>query len=133
MQSFLQNETPKHVLIRRDPSTKKISVWLAAPHDADTKNSLTFSKKGATINPKDMGLSLLYQAGIPPDMERLTQDATEQALELQRKRAEALESKKSSITSTPVQTSTPKKEGPEFQGTWAGCWTLYALDFYDVD
>jgi hypothetical protein len=130
----MDDESRQHVLIRRDPVSKAVSVWLTAPHDADTKNSITFSKKdGSRLDPKDVGRGLLYQAGAPQEMERLSEQETLEAFErLQARATAAAEAAaeaaaaaalrpawgSASSSSTPVQT--PKKEGPEFEGTWAG-------------
>ncbi len=130
LKSFINDENKQHVLIRRDPITKAVSVWLTAPFDADTKNSITFSKKdGSRLDPKDLGRGLLYQAGAPQEMERLSEEASLEAIERIHARAAAAAEAaaaaalrpawgSASSSSTPVQT--PKKEGPEFEGTWAG-------------
>ncbi len=135
LKSFLNDESRQHVLIRRDPVSKAVSVWLTAPHDADTRNSITFSKKdGSRLDPKDLGRGLLYQAGAPQEMERLSEEGTQEVFEkLQARAVAAAEAAaaaalrpaawgSASASSTPVQT--PKKEGPEFEGTWAG-WTAF--------
>jgi hypothetical protein len=133
LKSFLSDDNQQNVLIRRDPTSKSVSVWLTAPFDADTKNSITFIKKeGVRLDPKDLGRSLLYQAGAPPEMQRLSEESTLETLEKLQARADEAAaaaaasaarpawglSNASSSSSTPVQT--PKKEGPEFEGTWAG-------------
>ena len=131
LKSFMNDENQQNLLVRRDPMSKAVSIWLVAPHDAEKKNCITFTKKdGVRLDPKDLGRSILYQAGAPPEMERLSEEATSEALaRLQARAAEAAAaaaaarpawgvSNPSSSPSTPVQT--PKKEGPEFEGTWAG-------------
>ena len=70
-----------HILLRSNAETKAWSVWLSAPFDADIKNSLAFSKLPGARVKKEMADCLLYQAGVPENMPRLSEPDTLETLE----------------------------------------------------
>eukprot|EP00292_Cryptomonas_paramecium_P014547 CAMPEP_0113710336 /NCGR_PEP_ID=MMETSP0038_2-20120614/30095_1 /TAXON_ID=2898 /ORGANISM="Cryptomonas paramecium" /LENGTH=139 /DNA_ID=CAMNT_0000636371 /DNA_START=77 /DNA_END=493 /DNA_ORIENTATION=- /assembly_acc=CAM_ASM_000170 len=115
LSEFLNNVDQKHFLVRRDGSSKTLSVWSKAPSDVDVTNCVSFSKKDdSRVDPKDVGRFLVYQAGAHPEMEVLSEEATREVLDrIQNAIAAAELARSNSSSSTPAQT--PKKQGPEFE------------------